>query len=395
MVKKRKSTTIKKNHSSGNKPDRSLLILIGIFLVVGLLAIYDATVVLAQELYGDAYRFVFLQLSWILVGLIGFYIFFKLDFKLLKKISTPLFYITVALLGVLAIFGVLPCEVNFIFAPCVNGANRWFYINPSPLPQLPLLGVLGFQVSELAKFSMILYLSYVLEKSIRIGKKHISAFLVATGIISFLIVLQPNMSTALLIYAIGSAIYYSSTAPVKPKIILDFVFVVLGALAALVFKHTRERVLTFFSLGEGGDLSTGYHIKQILIALGSGGTLGVGFGQSRQKFQYLPEVFADSIFAVIGEELGFLGTSMIVFLFVLLVFKGFSIAKKASSIYSKMLAVGVTTWVALQFFVNVGAMTKLIPLTGIPLPLISYGGSSLVFMMMGLGVLANVSREGR
>jgi cell division protein FtsW len=157
--------------------------------------------------------------------------------------------------------------------------------------------------------------------------------------------------------------------------------------------YRRQRLFTFLSNGGGQDLSSGYHIKQILIALGSGGFLGVGFGQSRQKFQYLPEVFADSIFAIIGEELGFVGTTFLVLLFAALIYKGYRIALASTDMFSRLLAVGITTWLALQFFVNVGAMTKIIPLTGIPLPLISYGGSSLVFMLIGLGLLANVSRS--
>ncbi len=388
-----KRTANRKKYAGQKKVDKGLLSLIAAFLLFGLIIIYDVTVVLSQGLYGNAYGFAVLQLAWILVGLAGFFVFLKLDLEVIKKLSVVLFGITLFFLIVLAFFGVLPCDVDFIFAPCVNGANRWIYFNPPPLPSLPILGVLGFQASELAKFSLILFLSASLEKAIKEKRNAFVVFAGITGLTAVLILLQPNLSTAALVFAIGTVIYFASGASLKPILISFPIIGVIGLTAMLTFSHTRERLMTFFAFGGGStDLSTGYHIKQILIALGSGGFFGLGFGQSRQKFQYLPEVFSDSIFAVIGEELGFVGTTFLVLLFVALIYKGYIIAKNTDGLFEKMAAVGVTTWIALQFFVNVGAMTKIIPLTGIPLPLISYGGSSLVFMLMGLGVLANVSK---
>ncbi|EKD99708.1 MAG: hypothetical protein ACD_22C00195G0007, partial [uncultured bacterium] len=171
------------------------------------------------------------------------------------------------------------------------------------------------------------------------------------------------------------------------------VFGALGTIFMLTSEYRRERLFTLLGLTSGEELSLGYHIKQILIALGSGGIFGLGFGQSRQKFQYLPEVASDSIFAIIGEELGFIGTTFVVMLFGFFIYKGLSIAKKATDNVGRMLAVGITSWMGLQFFVNIAAMTKLIPLTGVPLPLISYGGSSMIFSLMGLGVLASIGRK--
>jgi cell division protein FtsW len=166
--------------------------------------------------------------------------------------------------------------------------------------------------------------------------------------------------------------------------------------AAIVFifssEYRRSRLTTFIN-PDSGDLSFGYHIKQIQIALGSGGFWGVGFGQSRQKFSYLPEVAGDSIFAIIGEELGFIGTTAFVLVFSYLIYKCYSVAKDTDDLYSRMIVVGVTTWIAGQFFVNLAAMLRIIPLTGVPLPLVSYGGSSLVFSLMGLGLIAKVSAE--
>jgi cell division protein FtsW len=148
--------------------------------------------------------------------------------------------------------------------------------------------------------------------------------------------------------------------------------------------------LTALLSGNDADASS-YHVKQALMALGSGGIGGVGFGQSKQKYQYLPEVASDSIFAIIGEEFGFVGTACVVFAYLYLVYRGFVIAKNAPDLLGKLIATGVSSWLGIQFFVNVAAMTKIIPLTGVPIPLISYGGSSMVFSLMGLGILANIN----
>ncbi len=381
-----------RNNNRTKTIDKSLLALVFILLLFGVVIIYDATVILSQELYGSAYRFALLQLSWIAVGLVGFYIFSRIDLKTLRQLSVVLFGGAVVFLLVLALFGVLPCSTAFPFAPCINGANRWFYLNPAPFPEIPLLGVLGFQPSEFAKFALILFLAALLEKRIRLGKNPFWVFLGVSGVIAGLIMLQPNMSTAVLIFLIAAVMFFSTGVNIKEMLLTLPIFGIMGALFMVSSEYRRARLLTFLSATAGEELSSGYHIKQVLIALGSGGLWGVGFGQSRQKFQYLPEVFADSIFAIIGEELGFIGTFLLILTFSFLVYKGYSIAKKSPDVFGKLVAVGMTTWIGLQFFINVAAMTKLIPLTGIPLPLISYGGSSLVFMLMGLGVLANVSR---
>jgi cell division protein FtsW len=391
----RKKHVRKKTQPTRATVDKTLILIVAALLIFGLIMIYDATVVLSQNLFGNAYQFVILQLAWIVVGFVGFYIFYSLDLEIIKKLSILFFGLSLFFLAVLALFGVLPCETDFIFAPCINGANRWFHLNPSPFPALPVLGVLSFQPAEFAKFSLVLFLAAMLDKTIKTKSKNepFFTFLAIASLTSFLIILQPNFSTASLIFVIGSVMYFTSGAKLRPMLIVFPILGTLSVMAMLASTHTRARIKTFFDFTQNADQTSGYHIKQILIALGSGGITGVGFGQSRQKFQYLPEVFADSIFAIIGEELGFIGTTFLVILFGILVYKGFTIAKNTPDLFARLLAVGITSWIGLQFFINVGAMTKLIPLTGMPLPLISYGGSSLVFMLMGLGVLANVSKK--
>lgn len=373
--------------------DRTFLILLGILLVFGVLMIYNATGVYAQGTFGGAYRFVLLQLGWLGIGLLGFYAFFRFDYERLRNLSLPLYMVAFLFLILLALVSIFAdCETtNFVFAPCINGAYRWLYLNPAPFPELPLLGIIGFQPSEFAKLALIVYLAVVLEKSINERGDSFMVFAIVTGLTSGLVLLQPSMSTAALISLIGISMFFVSGASLKPLFaLLPFLFL-SGVGFILSSDYRKARLLTFLNPTESGDLSLGYHIKQIQIALGSGGWFGLGFGQSRQKFQYLPEVASDSIFAVIGEEFGFIGATLFILLFSFFIYKGIQIAKDTPSLLGKLLATGVTTWMAAQFFVNVAAMIHIIPLTGIPLPLVSYGGSSLVFSLMGLGLLANIS----
>ena len=390
MPKKRKSLNTPNSFSD---IDKSFLMLLLALLGFGVVMIYNATAVYAQGAFGGAYRFVILQLGWLAIGLLGFFTFFKTDLRKIKRIALPLFSSAIIFLGILALSNAFTsCEdSSFIFSPCINGAHRWLYINPPPLPSIPLIGVLGFQPSEFAKLALIIYLAVVLEKSMKEKGDAFMVFSIVAGVTAVLVLMQPNMSTAALIFLIGLAMYFVSGAKLLPLLVSLPVLVVTGIGFILSSSYRRDRLLTFLNPGESGELSLGYHIKQIQIALGSGGWFGLGFGQSRQKFQYLPEVASDSIFAIIGEEFGFIGTTMFVVLFSYFIFKGFTIAKESTNLLGRLLATGVTTWVAFQFFINVAAMTRIIPLTGVPLPLVSYGGSSLVFSLMGLGILANIS----
>lgn len=378
--------------------DKTFLGLIGFMLIFGVIMIHNATVIYSYDVFGGAYRFVFLQIGWILVGLVGFGFFYRFDYKNIQKIAFPLMIVTLiplaflALLGLLNKVGILPCSNSIIFTPCINGAFRWFYINPPPLPRLPVLGVLGFQPSELAKFSLILYLAVQLNKTIKEGSSFM-VYMISAGLVAFLVLMQPNMSTAALIFLTASVMYYASGASILPQLVSLPIIGAVGIIFMLTSSYRRERLLTLIGSNAEKELSLGYHIKQILIALGSGGIFGVGFGQSRQKFQYLPEVSSDSIFAIIGEEMGFVGTAFVVLLFFFFIYKGLNIAKSAPDLLGRLLAVGVISWIGLQFIVNVAAMTKIIPLTGVPIPLISYGGSSMIFSLMGLGVLGNISRQ--
>lgn len=381
-------------------PNRVFLILILSLLLFGLIVIYNATNYYAQAALNNAFRYVNLQFAWIVVGLAGFFIISNIDYKKLHKFSFYLFIFNIVFLLFLGIVGLFYCRdissTGTSFAPCINGASRWFYVNPSPLPEIPFVGVVGFQPGELAKLSIILYLSSILSKlksSNSENKDPFFVYLVTALLISFLLFLQPNMSTAVLIFLIGSVVYYVSGFSLKPLFISAPILTVLGFIVMLSSSYRRARFFTLIGLNSESVESTSYHIKQIMLALGSGGFFGVGFGQSRQKYQYLPEIASDSIFAIIGEEFGFIGTVCVLLAFGYLINIGLNIAKNAPDDLGTMLGAGITSWIGLQFFVNIAAMTKIIPLTGVPLPLISYGGSSMVISLLGLGILNNIYKQ--
>jgi cell division protein FtsW len=368
-----------------------LLINIGVLLVFGLLILANSTVISSTNIYGSPYKFALLQIAWSLAGIVGFVFFWKRDYTKLGNFSKILFYVSTVFLIVLAVAGLLPCNLNIPFSPCVNGANRWLYLNFPPLPKIPFFGVLGFQPAELAKFALILYLAFRLSSKDTKPEKYFVIYLIITGLTSLLILLQPNMSTALNVFMIGSIIFFSSGATLKEFFILLPTMALISIGTILVSPYRRERLLTLLNGNvETGDTS-GYHIKQVLLALGSGGILGVGFGQSKQKYNYLPEVASDSIFAIIGEEFGFIGTTIIIVLFGLLIYQGLKIARDTNDLTGRLLAVGITSWIGFQFLTNVFAMVKIIPLTGVPIPLISYGGSSMLFTLSALGILMNIS----
>jgi len=387
---KRKIIQIRKSKDK----DKSFLFTIFAFLGFGLFMIADSTVITSSNLYHEPYRFVFLQLGWITVGLLCFFIFYNFDYKKLSHISYLLFLFNILSLGLLAVVSFFPCSSSIPFAPCINGANRWLYLNPPPLPPIPFLGILGFQPGELAKLTIILYLSVQLTKNIKEKKDLFWVYLITSGLLSGLILLEPNMSTAAMVFGLGTIVYFVSGSPLKPVLVTIPILFTLTVLIIFISPYRRARLTAMFS-GDESQGSSSYHVKQALMALGSGGIGGVGFGQSKQKYQYLPEVASDSIFAIIGEEFGFIGTAVVVISYLYLVYRGFIIAKESNDLLGKLIAVGVSSWLGIQFFINVAAMTKIIPLTGVPIPLISYGGSSMVFSLMGLGILANINEANR
>ncbi len=378
---------------------RKFLLTLSSLVIFGLIFIYNSTIVSSQQIYGVPYRFVILQLLWTILGLGAFMIFYKFDYSKLSSFSTFLYMLSIVFLCITAFVSMIgnlrnSCDAFIPFVPCINGAYRWFYINPSPLPKIPFVGVLGFQPVELAKLALVLCLTFRLKKAIHSkqqDKDPFFVYLILTGLTSALVYLQPNMSSAILLFGIGTAIYIVSQAPLQKLFILIPVLTLVFILLVFGSSYRRQRLLTYTN--NDASVDSGYHIKQIKIALGSGGLFGVGFGQSRQKYQYVPEIASDSIFAIIGEELGLIGTCSVLFGFLLLLYFGVLIAKSSIDYEGKLISVGILSWITLQLFINVSAMLEIIPLTGVPIPFISYGGSSTVFIMAGAGLLASVGKK--
>lgn len=345
--------------------DKALFYLVLVLTFLGLVAVADASAPQALFNFNDKFYFLKQQAVWAGIGLLLFFVASRIKYTFWEKLATPLFFASVAILVVVLIPGLSYKAL---------GARRWID-----------LGFFSFQPSEFIKLALVIYFAKLAKRS----KSPISYFL-PLGIILGLIMLQPDLGTALVVSIIGfSQIFISGIN------IFHFLgALIIGALGTagliLISPYRKDRVLTFFE-ATADPLGKGYHIRQILLALGSGGIFGVGIGASRQKYLFLPEAATDSIFAIIAEELGFIGSVVLIFLFVFFLYRGFRIARGAPDVFSRMLAFGITMWIGGQAALNIASMVALTPLTGIPLPFFSYGGSSLVMILVACGILLNIS----
>lgn len=349
--------------------DRSLLVLIFVFVFVGLIAVADASAPQSLNTYGDKFYLFKEQLVWATGGLITLFVTSKINYKFWEKIATPLFFISLGLLLIV----LLP---HFGFRAL--GARRWISA-----------GIFSFQPSEIIKLSLAMFLAKVASKN-----KNTVSYFAPLVVVCGLIMLQPDLGTALVVSSIGLVQIFVSGV----NLIYFLGALIVGAIGTygliLISPYRKERLLTYFQ-SERDPLGSSYHIRQVLLGLGSGGIFGVGLGASRQKYLFLPEASTDSIFAVIAEELGLIGAVAIILLFAYFIFKGLTIAVRAPDTFSKVLALGITAWIGGQAFLNIASMVALIPLTGIPLPFISYGGSSLVTVLAACGILLNISKYGQ
>ena len=358
--------------------DNALLMTILVLLGIGLIMIFSAGVSYGTLRFGDGYYFFKRQLIGLAAGLFFLYLFSKIRYQFWRKLVVPLFLFSVGLLVLVLIPGI---------GTAAYGAARWIQVGP-----------ISFQPSELMKFSLILYLAAWLSGKNTARKTDFTEgllpFVILMLAIAFLIMKQPDTGTLGILSIIALSIFFAAGA--RFAHIMAIIGGGLGFLAVLVriAPYRVQRMLVF--LNPEHDLSgAGYQIQQALIALGSGGWFGIGLGQSRQKFSYLPEPVTDSIFAIIGEELGFVGCAVIVSLFVFFAWRGLRIALAAPDEFGMYVAVGIVSWVIFQALVNVFAITGMIPLTGVTLPLISYGGTSLSVILGSLGILLNISKQAK
>lgn len=361
-----------------HQPSYRLIILLGIIIVFGLIILTSASSPEGYEKFNDPYYYLKHQLIYgVLIGAVVFFIMSKIDYHYWRKWAFPLVLVSIILLLLVLVPG-----IGYKFL----GARRW--IN---------LGGVFFQPSELVKLTFLIYLSTWLEKREKISDVAygLTPFLTMLGFLILVIAgVQKDLGTMIIIGLIALSVYFVAGAPRKHLIWIGLAGVAGFFLLVKVFPHRVNRLMVFLN-PELDPQGIGYHINQALLAIGSGGFFGLGLGHSRQKFQYLPEASGDSIFAIIAEELGFVFTLGLILLFLFLVREGFKIARRASDDFGKFLAVGITTWIAFQAFINIASMLGLVPLTGIPLPFISYGGTSLVTLLAASGILVNISKQTR
>ncbi len=357
--------------------DVKLLFTVFALLAIGLVAIASAGVFYAETRFNDDYFFFKRQLLYgILPGIMALYFFQRADYHRWQKWVVPLFISNIILLILVFIPGI---------GAKIYGASRWVQIGP-----------LQFQPSEMTKLVVILYLAawFVGKGKERVGDlfEGFVPFMAIFGVIAFLIMKQPDTGTLGVIFLVALSIFFAAGARLSH---LTAIFI--GGLVALgilikMAPYRLQRFLVFLN-PDLDPRGVGYHVNQALLAIGSGGLWGLGLGHSRQKFNYLPEPVTDSIFAIFSEEWGFIGAVVVILLFLYLAWRGFAIAKYAADDFGRLVAVGIVMWITTQAFVNIAAISGLIPLTGIPLPFISYGGTSLVFLMAGVGILLNISRH--
>lgn len=368
VVRKR---SIRVNPGLKYQMDYWLLLAVGGLIVLGMLLVYSSTFDYGIRFQDDPTYYFRRQFVALLMGVVGIVAILQIDYHALRRISVPFLAVTLAALLVVLFFG-----------QTIFGARRGIFEG-------------SYQPSEVAKLATIIYVSHWLSSKgerIKLLTYGLLPFSVITGVVCAFIVLQPDLSTAGLIAMICFTLFFIAGADWRQ-------FAFAGLLGGAVFlilintlPHAAARVGEYRQAFSDPTLA-GWQVRQSLVALGRGGLFGVGLGESTQKFGPLPAAHTDGVFAILGEELGLLGSLMLVGLFGMLVWRGFRAARKARDSYGGLLALGITCWLGYQALINVAVITAVIPFTGIPLPFVSYGGSSMLFSLIGTGILMNVSRD--
>lgn len=372
---------LKKNKKTKTKlhaPDKSLLGALFILLTLGLVLLFSASSVVSYDKFGHTYFYFQSQLIAVVVSLFAFFIISKIDYKIWKK------YATLFLLGSIVL-------LTLVFIPGIKAdygtSQSW-------------INIFGFslQPSEFVKLSFLIYLAAWLDAKrgqLDSWLGGIVPFIIVLTIISGLMLAQPDLGTLVIIIFSAAMAFFVGGGKMKHI----FTVIVVGILAVIMvynmgnFKNYQSERLACYKDPSASTLHHCYQLNQSLIAVGSGGLLGRGLGQSKQKFMYLPQVWGDSIFPIAAEELGFIFSTLLILLYLFIFYRGLLIARDAPDVFGTTLAVGVVSWLAVQTFLNIGGMTNLIPITGVPLPLISHGGTAMLSSMMSLGILINISKQ--
>lgn len=357
------------------EPDYALILVTFLLLGIGLIMVFSASYVIAEESRGNPYYFLQRQALWIALGLAAMYLLSRINYRFLRRLSLIFLLFSFILLGL--VFTGLGTALG-------TEARRWLD-----------LGLFTFQPAEFCKLAFVIFTAaFMSSRSIRMENFWASSFvpLALGGIAFLLVVLQPDFGSGIIL--LGGIVVIILLAGLPFKHAAALALVSLPALVAIVIKKPyRLKRLLSFADPWADPSGEGYHIIQSLYALGPGNLFGVGLGRSRQKLYYLPFPHNDFIFAVIGEELGFVGATAVLLLFFVLVWRGLKISLTAPDTFGSLLAAGITAMLALQVLINIGMVTGSLPVTGINLPFISAGGSSVFFNLFSLGILLNISRH--
>ncbi|MDD4900710.1 MAG: putative lipid II flippase FtsW [Patescibacteria group bacterium] len=371
----------KKLISSSDKfgePDKALLVIVGIIIVFGLIMLSSASSIISYNTYHhDSYYILKHQLFGLGLGLMAFWFFLKVDYHVWRKYALWLLIFSIA-------------SLLLVFIPGLSA--RW----GSARSWIDIFGF-SLQPSELVKITFLLYLAAWLE-----GRKNkladisqgIGPFVVILGVIALLMLLQPDVGTLTIIALTSLVVYFIGGGRLKHLLVI----LALGFAALVVminiYPYQANRIKCLLDPAFSPQEHC-YQINQSLIAVGSGGFFGRGLGASRQKYAYLPQAQNDAIFSIISEETGFIFSSLLVLLYLALFFRGYVIARRTPDDFGKILSIGIVSWITLQALINIGGMVNIMPMTGVPLPLVSYGGSAEMAALAAIGILANISRQGR
>ncbi|WP_369902933.1 stage V sporulation protein E [Bacillus manliponensis] len=358
-------------------PDFILIIVTLLLLTIGMIMVYSASAVWASYKIGDSFFFAKRQLLFAGVGVIAMFFIMKIDYWTWRTYSKVILLVCFLLLILVLIPGVGMVR---------GGARSWIGV-----------GAFSIQPSEFMKFAMIIFLAKFLSEKQKVITKFKEGLLPALSFVFLafgMIMLQPDLGTGTVMVGTCIVMIFVAGARIFHFAMLGLIGVAgfVGLIASAPYRMKR---ITSYLDPWSDPLGSGFQIIQSLLAIGPGGLFGLGLGQSRQKFLYLPEPQTDFIFAILAEELGFIGGSFVLLLFSLLLWRGIRIALGAPDSYGTFLAVGIVAMIAIQVMINVGVVTGLMPVTGITLPFLSYGGSSLTLMLMAVGVLLNISRHSR
>lgn len=340
-------------------------------MLLGLIIVMSASSTYSVVKFDSVFHLFNSHLFKVGLGVLFMALFCFIPYEYYKKISKPAIIFTVIILF-----------LTLLIAPDIKGAGRWLN-----------LGIISIQPADMARLALIIHLAVLLEDKANLLDNYRHGFLylfIWIVIISGLIVLQPNISNAALMILISLIILYVGGAKLKHILVSMFSVAAVGSIAAIIYPHSRQRIYTFIdSILQGGDVNL--QVKQALYSLGSGGILGVGVGNSMQSNLFLPEAYGDFIFAILGEELGFIGAVIVLSGYLLLFFTGIIVAKNTRDRFGQMLAFGISISIITYAFINVAVTTGLLPTTGLPLPFISYGGTSLLFLCISIGILINIA----